>query len=74
MIQYTASEVLSWHSVLQATKATNVNLRQKINLETVAHFSAAKNVVQKLHISHAIHHTYTTKTPRLEHAFPQKPL
>src|ERR1700730_1210155 len=35
---------------------------------------ARKNVVSKHHVYHAIHHTFTTKTPQPAQPFSQKPL
>jgi hypothetical protein len=43
-------------------------------LKNLAHFSSLKNVVQRHHVSHTIHHTHTTKTPHQSVTFSQNPL
>jgi hypothetical protein len=45
----------------------------KIKLQNVAHLSAAKSWLPNDHISHAIHHKFTTKTPHQTDRFSETP-
>jgi len=48
--------------------------RAKINFKFVKCFRLPRSVVSSAHVSHALHHKFTTKTPHKNTGFFQTPL
>jgi hypothetical protein len=51
------------------TQPSNSLTKNENKFEKLALFSTHQNVVQPHHLSHAIHHDLTTKTPQQSHVF-----
>jgi hypothetical protein len=61
------------HPQVALTSISIEHQKHKKASENLAHFSSLENVVQPHHVSHAIHHNHTTKTPHQSLTFFKNP-